>query len=101
MKPEAKATGIRTFECIVNVSGPLDGTLDDWPAKIQDGIYTAMERKAAEVKLPLAVVHSSCEHDVDDGYYLRIILSEIVMGDSRIVEAGGTLVTANPPINLA
>jgi hypothetical protein len=80
---------IRTFEMIVNVSGPLAGELSDWPAKIQDGIYEAMERKAEEVKLPLAVVRSGCEHDVDEGYYLRVILSEIITADERMIKGGG------------
>ena len=43
---------IRTFDLIVPVSGYLEGTLDDWPAVIQDGVYAALERKAHEVGLP-------------------------------------------------
>lgn len=69
---------IRTFELIVNVTGPLEGTLEDWPSHIQDRIYEAMERKAAEVQLPLAVCGSMCGYDVDEGHYIRVILSEIV-----------------------
>ena len=41
---------IRTFDLIVPVSGYLEGTLDDWPAVIQDGVYAALERKAHEVE---------------------------------------------------
>lgn len=81
----ATVNGIQTFECIVNVSGHLDGGLDDWPSNIQDGVYKALEDTAAREKLPLAVVYSACEYDIDDGHYLRIVLSEVVTADERAV----------------
>lgn len=88
---------IRTFELIVNVSSLLEGTIDDWPSNIQDGIYEAMERKADEVGLPLAIVHSGCEHDIDEGYYIRVIISEVVMGDDRVVGDGSDGFVVNAP----
>ena len=49
---------IRTFDLIVPVSGYLEGTLDDWPAVIQDGVYAALGRKTHEVELPLVIIAS-------------------------------------------
>lgn len=70
---------IRTFELVVNISGPLEGEFKDWPANIQDTIYAAMERKAAEVQLPLALVGSEAAYDEIGGHwYIRVILSEVV-----------------------
>ena len=88
---------IRTFECVVDINGPLEGTLQDWPANIQDAIYDAMEKMADKVKLPLAVVYSACKYDAsndvpatkDDpglrcgNYFIHVILSEIVVRDMR------------------
>lgn len=90
----AKTTGVRTFEVVVNVSIPLEGTLDDWPPLIQDGIFTALEEKAHEVQLPLLVVASRCDedHDVPKGrpgrYYVHVIASEVVAADERTLLPG-------------
>ena len=90
----AKTTGIRTFEVVVNVSIPLAGTIDDWPASIQDGILGALEAKAQEVQLPLVVVASRCDvdHDVPKGqpghYYVHVIASEVVAADERTLLPG-------------
>lgn len=82
---------IRTWECLVDISGPLEGKLPDWPSHIQDKIYEAMEAKAQEVRLPLTVVYSGCRYDDSNDqpglkqgkYFLHIILSEIVARDMR------------------
>lgn len=77
-------TGVRTFECIQYVTGPLDGTLEDWPAQIQDAAHAAMERKSQEEQIPLTVVAAYCDKDHDaidprKTWFVRIILSEIVV----------------------
>lgn len=77
---------VRTFEIVQYVTGPLEGKLEDWPANIQDAVYAALERKAAEVELPLCIVDSACQIDYGDDaskdrYFLRIIASEIVAVD--------------------
>lgn len=92
----AKHTGIRTFEIVQYISGPLEGELNDWPANIQDAVYAALERKAKEVELPLAIVASRCDidHDATDPqrkFFLHIVASEIVMADEREVKAKGWL----------
>lgn len=90
----AKTTGIRTFEVIVDVSVPLEGTLDDWPPLIQDGIFSALEAKAHEEQLPLLIVASRCDedHDVPKGqigrYFLHVIASEVVAADERTLLPG-------------
>ncbi len=78
-----KHTGIRTFEMIQYVSGFVEGGIDDWPANLQDALYAALERKAHEVRLPLQIVLSYCDKDIDDGrFYIRCIASEIVAVDT-------------------
>lgn len=79
-----KSTGIRTFQVLQYVTGPLPGGVDDWPANIQDVIYRALDIKSAQVELPLTVVHSFCDkdHDRDPAkepvFFLCVIASEIV-----------------------
>ncbi len=80
-----QTASIRTFELVANVTGYLEGKLEDWPAMIQDKIYEAVERKADKVQLPLCVVYSCCDYDEDEGYFLHIILSEVILGDERTV----------------
>lgn len=71
--------GVRTFECVVNVSGRLEGEFDDWPSHIQDPIFAAMERMSQEVGLPLAMVGSVCDYDsIGEKWFVRVILSEVV-----------------------
>lgn len=96
--PNAK--GIRTFEAIIPISGWVEGGLDDWPSHIQDGVLEAVERKSIEVALPLSVVASQCEYDVDDGYYLRVALSEVVIADERTIREGQELFAVSAPANL-
>jgi hypothetical protein len=74
------------------VSGPLEGTIEDWPPNIQDAIYKASERMADKVKLPLKIVYSTCgidyadEEGKADRFFLHIILSEIIAADDRYFE---------------
>lgn len=86
--------GIRTFEIVQYISGPLEGELADWPAKIQDAVYAALELKAAEVELPLAIVASRCDIDHDaeaegrpnQKFFVHIVASEIVVADERTID---------------
>lgn len=71
--------GIRTYEITANVTGRLEGSLEDWPAQMQDTVYLALERKAEEVGRPLAIIASVCDWDEDHGWYVRIVASEIVV----------------------
>ena len=78
------ATHIRTFEIVQYVTGYVDGGMDDWPTNLQDRIYAALERKAHEVQLPLKIVHSYCNEDIDSTderkrFYVHVIASEIVV----------------------
>lgn len=80
--------GVRTFEVIQYVSGFLEGGMDDWPANIQDAVYKAMERKSDEVQLPLVIVASFCDVDIDSEdvnkrFFIRVIASEIVAVDTK------------------
>lgn len=71
--------GVRTFEMVQTISGRLEGEFDDWPSHIQDAIFEAMERKAEEVGLPLAMAGSVCDYDsIGEKWFIRVILSEVV-----------------------
>lgn len=91
MQGSKKTTAIRTFEIVADVSGMLEGDINDWPANIQDVVFAALERKAQAEQLPLIIVASRCAEDPDvpagtDGhFYLHIIASEVVMADQRTV----------------
>lgn len=81
--------GIKTFELILEVTGFLEGCIDDWPAKLQDAIYKALEAKSHAVELPLCLIHSRCEVDPGtepgekDKFYVHCLASEIVAQDIR------------------
>lgn len=82
--------GIRTFEMIQYLSGPLPPVekVDDLSPQMQDALMLALERKSQEVHLPLAIVALRCDVDYDKPdddphrYYLHVIASEIVAGPS-------------------
>lgn len=79
---------IRTFEIVQYVTNFVEGSIDDWPANIQDAVYKALEQKAKQVELPLTIVASYCDIDYGDTQgqdrpFLRIIASEIIAADSR------------------
>ena len=73
----------------VTITRPLLGTLNDWPANIQDTIFAAMERLSQREQIPLAVIMSRCDVDesyaegVPGRYFLHVILSEVVVADER------------------
>jgi len=86
-------TGIRTFQVVQYVTGPLEGNIDDWPPVIQDKVYAALEAKAQEVQLPLVIIASYCDKDHDSTdetkvWFLRIVASEVVAADDRLVNPG-------------
>lgn len=65
----------RVAEVVADVSGPLQGKLNDWPANIQDGIYAALERKNARSRGEGAVFEirdSMCDHD-DGQWFVRVV----------------------------
>mgnify|MGYP003439841981 CR=1 FL=1 len=83
--------GIRTFECVVGITGwpksfPDNGVgkMEDLPENIQDGVYKAMELKSKQLNMPLAVVLLRIDEDHDvpkdapGHFFLHIILSEVV-----------------------
>lgn len=78
--------GPRLFTLEVDVSGPLAGELKDWPANIQDGILSALDRLAERERVPVAIVYSECERDwahmdpFKDRWYVNVVASEVVAG---------------------
>lgn len=83
---------VRTFEILQYISGPIEcESMDDLPANLQDVIFAALERKAHDVGLPLAIVAVRCDKDIDSidetrVWFLHIVASEIVVADSRTVD---------------
>jgi hypothetical protein len=86
---------LRTFELVAWVSAPMPGTIDDWPANIQDRILAALQTISDREKVPLTIVSCVCEvnPDYDDKLppgeednapaFIRVIASEIVVVDTR------------------
>lgn len=66
---------LRMFEANIPVSGPLSGSLMDWPSHIQDRILEAAAQCEALNKVHLDVHHAVCEQD-PDGWFLRVGLIE-------------------------
>ena len=75
--PRQEGPQVRTWRMIQNVSGPLEGTLNDWPSHIQDTIAHAIDKLKEKHKLPLLVTQSECGHDVDTGYYVFVVVQYI------------------------
>lgn len=102
-KPNKSSGRIRTFVLTCDVTHVLEGTLSDWPPNIQDGIMAALEKKAAEIQLPLALIGAECVIDYGetaekDKPFVRIFASEIVAKDTgydaRVIEAEKALIEA-------
>ncbi len=97
--------GIRTFEAVIPIDGPLDVPFEDWPANIQDRINEAMEALSKKLELPLTIVHAEYRKDHDlqpeqPGYhYLHVILSEVVMADERTIDPGRVVNTPKPKVH--
>ena len=84
-------TGIKTYQLVVSVTSYMEGTLDDWPNNIQDGVLEALEKMAQKAEHPLTVVYSACAQDFgseDDNptFHICVIASEIVAADDRIFQ---------------
>lgn len=80
MRANIRSPKLRTFELFVRTTSPLEGGLDDWPANVQDKIFEALEKKAKEVMLPLAIVYSGADTDFDGNPCAHVIASEVVAG---------------------
>jgi hypothetical protein len=63
----------RVGELIVNVDRQLEGTLEDWPAEVQDGVYKALERLAGRTKDSFTIEVSYAGYDIDTGPYIHVI----------------------------
>lgn len=63
----------RVFDLIANVDAKLEGSVLDWPRHIQDTIFKAMETAEKEHAVKLEMVQCYCDHDVDTGYFVRVV----------------------------
>lgn len=70
---------VRTFDMVQGVSGPLEGGINDWPARTQDTIYFALEQVKRKHQLPSMplIVHSVCDFDIDTGWYVHVIAQHV------------------------
>lgn len=85
------STGIRMFDGVFPVDGPLPGELKDWPANIQDPIYKAIEQLSFVTQLRLALIASRCDIDhgetkEQDQWYIHIVVSEVVVGSAELLQ---------------
>lgn len=65
----------KVYECIFQLTGPLGGELDEWPAKIQDAVHRAVERLQLTSLFPIRIVKSGVDHD-ERGYYAKVIAQQ-------------------------
>lgn len=87
----ASISNVKTYEIKQYVTQYTEGTLDDWPAQMQDAVYEALDRLAERVEHPVTVVASWMDIDYgdtgdDDRPFAVIVASEIVVADSRYME---------------
>ncbi len=74
MDPKPKKAVIG--ELVVNVTGYLEGTFNDWPAFIQDTIYAAMQRFAKKNGLKdIYILQSRCgRDDISEPYHIVVTI---------------------------
>lgn len=56
-------------ELKANVSSHLEGTMENWPSNIQDGIYKALEEKGKGYTIQM----SYCDHTPEDGWFIHVL----------------------------
>ena len=65
------------WSMVVDVSAPIPGTLEDWPAWIAEPILEKIEQQCkARVGWEARIVSSGCYHDAMTGHYLRVLVGE-------------------------
>lgn len=70
---------VRTFDMVQNISGPVEGEINDWPSHMQDTIYFALEQIKKKHQLPSMplIVMSRCDWDLDQGWYVHVIAQHV------------------------
>jgi hypothetical protein len=66
-------TKYRVAELVANVTARLDGSINDWPANIQDQIYMALERQSHRSRVNFSIIQSYSDVDVDSGPYVHVV----------------------------
>lgn len=67
-----KDADLHVVDMVVNVSAPIPGTIEDWPAQIQDAIYEALMKKCVADGRTYTILNSRC--GIDDGVaYLHVV----------------------------
>lgn len=59
-------------ECKVNVTAFMDGTIENWPNNIQDGIYAALEKTSLGRGYKIEVSYCDQDHD-NGGWFIHVI----------------------------
>jgi hypothetical protein len=62
--------GWHVADCIVNVSGQLEGEFTDWPTHMQDKVLDAMEKLNIATGRSYEMIRAICEYDVDTKWYV-------------------------------
>jgi hypothetical protein len=75
---KVKLKAPRAFDLVVDITGRLEGDIDDWPANIQDGIYRALHRIGKEKGIwSMRIVQSRCGRDApDENWYIHVVAVE-------------------------
>lgn len=60
-------------ECKVNVTAFMDGTIENWPSNIQDGIYAALEKTSLGRGYTIRISYCDVDHDTPGQFFVHII----------------------------
>lgn len=59
-------------EMKANVTAFMDGTIENWPSNIQDGVYAALERTSLGRGYTIRISYCDVNHD-DGGFFIHVI----------------------------
>lgn len=63
-------------ELKANVTGYMEGTIENWPSHIQDQVYKALDRTSLGSKYEIKM--SYCDHTPEDGFFVHVIATAMV-----------------------
>jgi hypothetical protein len=73
----------KKYDLIQYVDAPIYGSIQEWPAMIQDQIYEALRRMEAKLGINLTITHSESGIDYADGllivntYYIKVVAEDL------------------------
>lgn len=81
---EGMIVGWHVADCIVDVSGKLEGGLLDWPSHIQDKVFEAIETLNKQKDRQYELLRAFCDYDEDHKWFIHVT----VRAPKRLFENG-------------